>query len=88
MASPIYDAMQNNSIPQPNQGKLDLIKQYNSFRQDPFTFMLQNRGINIPNEYRNDPKGAVNYLINNGQMTNEQLSFMKDLAQRMGVPLN
>lgn len=44
MPSPIFDAMNRQpAIPPspPNQGKLDLIKQYNSFRQDPFTFMLQ-----------------------------------------------
>ena len=87
MGSPIYDAMRPNNPPQ-NKGKLDLIKQYNSFKQDPFTFMLRNRGIDIPTEYRNDPKGAVQYLLNNGQMTTEQLEYMKSLAAQMGVPLN
>lgn len=87
MPSPIFDAM-NRQIPPPNQSKLNLIKQYNDFTQDPFTFMLQQRGIDIPKEYRNNPKGAVEYLVNSGKMSNEQLNYMKELARSMGVQLN
>lgn len=88
MPSPIYDTMNNRQIPPPNQSKLNLIAQYNSFAQDPFTFMLQQRGIDIPKEYRNNPKGAVEYLVNSGKMSNEQLNYMKELARSMGVQLN
>lgn len=83
MASPIFEAMNK-----PNQGKLDIIRQYNTFRQNPINFMLQNKGISILQEYQNDPKGAIQYLINSGQMTEEQLAYLKGMAQKMGMPLN
>lgn len=84
MASPIFEAMNNN---QPKDN-FDVIRQFNTFRQDPFNFMLRNKGINIPKEYRNDPQGAVQYLLNSGQMTDEQLEYLKHVAYRMGIPLN
>lgn len=83
MANPLFNAM-NNQRPQ----NFDLIQQYNNFRHDPFTFMLRTKGIDIPKEYHNDPQGAVQYLLNSGQMSPEQLNYMKELAQRMGVPIN
>lgn len=78
MPSPIFDAM-NSRPPQ-----LDIIQQYNSFRQDPFTFLLKTKGIDIPQQYRNDPQGAVTYLLNSGQMSQEQLAYIKSMAQRYG----
>lgn len=83
MASPIFEAMNSN---QPKDN-FDVIRQFNTFRQDPFNFMLRNKGINIPKEYRNDPQGAVQYLLNSGQMTDEQLEYLKHVAYRMGIPL-
>lgn len=85
MANPIFDAMNNN---QNNQSQLDIVRQFGAFRQDPFEFMLQRKGINIPKEYRNDPHGAVQYLLNSGQMTDEQLTYLKNVAWRMGIPIN
>lgn len=84
MPSPIFDAM-NVRGPQPRS--MNLIQQYNNFRQDPFMFMLQNKGIQIPEEYRNNPQGAVNYLMQSGQMTPEQLEYIKSTARRMGLQI-
>ena len=87
MPSPIFNAMNNGQAP--NQGgPFDLVRQYNNFRQDPFTFMLRTKGIDIPKEYANDPKGAVQYLLNNGQMTNQQLDYLKSMARQMNIPIN
>ena len=83
MPSPIYDAMKNARGPQPRS--MQLIEQYNSFKQDPFMFMLQNRGINVPEQYRNNPEEAVKYLVNSGQMSQEQLNYITSMAQRMGI---
>ena len=86
MASPIFNAM--NSQQQAPNGQMDVVRQFNSFRQDPFAFMLQRKGIKIPQEYQNDPEGAVRYLLNNGQMTQDQLNFLKGIARKMNIPLN
>lgn len=71
--------------PQPDTRNLNLIQKYNSFRQDPLMFMLQNRGINVPEQYRNDPQGAIQYLMNNGQINQDQLNYVVSVAQRMGI---
>lgn len=83
MANPLFNAMNNQP---PNQGgPFDIIRQYNSFRQDPFTFMLKAKGIQIPKEYLNDPEGAVRYLMSSGNLTQSDLQTVKDVANRMGI---
>ena len=81
MANPIYDA--TNNKPQ----NYNIIQQYNSFRNDPFTFLLRTKGIDIPREYRNDPQAAVQYLMNTGNLTQKDIDMIKNLANRMGVQI-
>ena len=61
-----------------------LMNQFNSFKQNPMQFLAQSK-INIPQQFANDPHGAVQYMLNNGQMTQEQLNHLTQMAQRMGV---
>jgi hypothetical protein len=63
-----------------------IMSQFNSFTQNPMQFLLQ-RKINIPQQYANDPHGAVQYLLNNGQMSQAQLNSLTQQAQRMGIKL-
>lgn len=56
---------------------------YNVFMQNPFQFLLQ-RKINIPHEYANNPQGAVQYLMNNGQMSQQTFETCRAKASRMG----
>ena len=44
----------------------------NICRQNPFQFLL-NMKFNIPSELQNDPEGIVQYLMNTGKMTQNQL---------------
>ena len=53
------------------------------FRQNPLQFLLQRR-INIPNEYANNPQGAVQYLMNTGQMSQEDFEGLRNRASQMG----
>ena len=57
--------------------------QFNEMMNNPLQF-LANRGINIPQQYVNNPRGAVQYLINNGQMNNGILNNLMQRAQMMG----
>lgn len=57
--------------------------QFNQMRANPLQF-LANRGLNIPEQYANDPKGAVQYLMNNGQMNQGMLNNLMQRAQMMG----
>ena len=76
MANPLFQEQMNNNI----------MGQLNTFIQNPIQFLTQ-RKINIPEQYSNDPHGAVQYLLNNGQMNQESLNKMMHMAQKMGIKL-
>lgn len=59
------------------------INQLNAMRNNPLQF-LASKGLNIPQQYANDPKGAVQYLMNNGQMNQGMLNNLMQRAQMMG----
>ena len=64
-------------------GPMSLVGQFNNFMQNPFAFLIQKR-INIPEQYRNDPHAAVNYLISSGQMDQNTLNNLHSRASQMG----
>lgn len=76
MANPLFNEQMNNNF----------MSKFNLFKQNPMQFLIQNR-VNIPQQYVNDPHGAVQYMLNNGQMTQEQLNSLTQMAQKMGVKL-
>lgn len=73
----LYQSMQQNSMQ----------NQYSQFTQNPLQFIMQRKGISIPQEFQNDPHGAVQYLLDNGQMSQAQLNRFSQIAQSMGVRL-
>lgn len=60
------------------------MQQFNMFRQNPLQFLMQRR-LNIPQQYMNDPKGAVEYLMQNGQMSQQQFQQFSQMANQMGL---
>jgi len=60
--------------------------QFNVFMQNPMQFLLA-RKINIPQEYANNPQGAVQYLMNTGQMSQMTFENLRGQASQMGVNL-
>lgn len=76
MANPLFN----------EQMQKGFMNQFNSFMQNPMQFLTQ-RKINIPQQFANDPHGAIQYMLNNGQMTQEQLNRLTQMAQRMGIKL-
>lgn len=76
MANSLFSEMQNNNI----------MTQFNQFKNNPMQF-LTNRKISIPEEYSNNPQQAVQYLLNNGQMSQQALNGMIQMANRMGIKL-
>ena len=74
MANPLFNEQMQNGM----------MNQFNSFMQNPFQYLTQKR-INIPQQFMNDPHGAVNYLLQNGQMSQEQLNSLMQRAQQMGI---
>lgn len=55
---------------------------FSQFRQNPMGFMMA-RKLNIPPEYKNDYKGAVQYLLNTGQMSQDQLNALLSQARQI-----
>ena len=87
MPSPIFNAIQQGQQKPQNRG-FDMVEANNRFTQNPIAFLGQMRGIDIPLEYRNDPQQVVQYLMNSGKLTQDDIDAMKQMAQRMGMTLN
>ena len=54
------------------------------FVQNPMGFLSQ-RGLNIPQEYQNDPNAALQYLMNNGKLNQQQYNFLVQMARNFGI---
>ena len=65
---------------------MDIMNEFNLFIQNPMAFLMQ-RKINIPPEYSWNPKGAVQYLMNTGQMSQYTFEQIRNGASQMGVKL-
>lgn len=79
----------NNPLADTNVGgnnQFNLTQSFNNFMQNPMQFLTQ-RKINIPQQFANDPHGAVQHLLNNGQMSQNQLNRLTQMANQMGVKL-
>lgn len=76
MANPLFQEQMNNNI----------MGEFNTFIQNPIQFLTQ-RKINIPQQFANDPHGAIQHLLNNGQMKQDDLNRIMNMAQKMGIKL-
>lgn len=82
MANPLFNLFNQQNPSEPN-----LVQQFTIFRQNPAQFLMS-RNINIPANLQNDPKAAVQYLLNNGQMTQDGFNRLNNVLSRMGGRLN
>lgn len=60
----------------------NMMGQFQQFMGNPMQFMMQ-RKLNIPQEFQNDPNGAIQYLMNSGQLSQEQFNWANNMAQRI-----
>ena len=63
-----------------------MLNQYQQFTQNPLQFLMS-RNINIPQRFQNDPRGAIQYLMNSGRMSQNQFNRLSQMAQFMGMRL-
>lgn len=61
-----------------------LMSQFQSFKSNPISFLIQ-RNVNIPQQYLNNPEAAVKYLMQNGQMSQEQYNQISQMANQLGL---
>lgn len=68
-------------IPDPFGSMKNMLGQFQSFMGNPMQFMLQNR-LNLPQNINplQDPNGAIQSLMNNGQMTQQQYNALQQMA--------
>ena len=76
MANPLFNEQMSKGF----------MNQFNQFKQNPMQFLVNHR-VNIPQQFANDPHGAVQHMLNNGQMTQQQLNSLTQMAQKMGIKL-
>lgn len=76
MANPLFN----------EQVQKGFMTQFGNFMKNPMEFLIS-RKINLPQQFANDPHGAIQHLLNSGQMTQEQLNSLTQTAQRMGIKL-
>lgn len=64
----------------------NMANQFNMFMKNPMQFLISKR-INIPQEYANNPQGAVQYLMSTGKMSQMTFENLRGQASQMGVNL-
>ena len=55
--------------------------QFRQFMNNPMQSMLQR--IGIPDQYKNDPNGAIQYLMNSGKLSQQDYNRLNELANRI-----
>lgn len=68
--------------PDPFGSMQNMIGQFQQFMGNPTQFLIQNK-LNIPQQYQNNPQDAIQYLMNNGQLTQEQYNWANRTAQQI-----
>lgn len=58
------------------------IGQFQGFMRNPMQYMMQQK-LNIPQQFANDPQGAIQHLMNNGQMTQAQYNQLQLMANQI-----
>lgn len=58
------------------------LNDFQSFMSNPIQFMAQ-RKLNIPQQYINDPNGAIQYLMNSGRITQDQYNKAVNMSNQL-----
>lgn len=61
---------------------MSLMNGFRGFMQNPTQAMLQNK-FGIPQQFMNDPNGAIQYLLNSGKISQAQYNQIKQMADQL-----
>ena len=64
------------------QNLQSMISQFQQFQSNPVQFLAQRR-LNIPPQMLNNPQGAIQQLMNNGQMSQQQYNQLSQMANQL-----
>ena len=67
----------------PSMGQMNPMQAIAQIRQDPAAF-LQQAGFSVPQGV-NDPQQMVNYLLQSGQVSNQQIQAARQIAGQFGM---
>ena len=73
MPNNLFNSTQGNNI----------MSEFQAFQQNPVQYLMD-YNINIPKEYMDNPQGAVQYLMNSGKLTQNQLNQIVQKARMFG----
>lgn len=62
----------------------NLMSMVGQLRNNPVQFLLQHH-LNIPQEFANDPEGAIRHMVNSGQISRQQVDDAREYARRLGI---
>ena len=60
----------------------NMLGQFRGFMSNPMQFLVQNK-LNIPQQYMNDPNKTIQYLMNTGQLSQQQYDWAVKEAQKI-----
>lgn len=79
MNNPIFNTMLGNASRDPFGSMQGFMNQFCSFMQNPVGVMAQ-RKLNLPQNWQQDPNGAIQNLLNSGQMSQQQYDQLRQMA--------
>jgi hypothetical protein len=59
-----------------------MLGRFRNFMGNPMQFLAQNR-LNIPPNVGNDPQSIMQYLMNSGQLSQEQYNWAASMAKQI-----
>lgn len=60
----------------------NMMGQLRGFMQNPAQYLMQQR-LNIPQQFMSDPNQAIQYLMSNGKMTQQQYNQLQGVAKQI-----
>lgn len=67
-------------------GQNSIFGKFKQFMQNPMQYLMESR-MNVPPQYQNDPKAAFDYLVQTGQIDQNNVNKVMNMAQQMGIKL-
>lgn len=60
----------------------NMVNKFRGFMQNPIQFMVQNK-LNLPQNFNGNANDAIQYLMNSGQLSQEQYNWANGMAKRI-----
>lgn len=59
----------------------NMMQMFQQFRQNPMQWLVS-RGMNVPQNIANDPNAIIQYMMNNGQISQQQYNQAAQMARQ------